>query len=291
MDWADPHHRFCGHGTPRASKGLFFTLASLACALETHPNPVFVWVQKKAAGRGGKKKRKAASAPDGGKVKSGKKGKPISLPTAAEVAAAAGTPQETQMELTQRQEEDLLKLHAKELKEAEAKGLVPMVPAAKYVPADWAIRQGYTCMDFSLGGPGASHFGLNKQRPQVNLMLYSGLNNRRLSSSGVKADFRRWQVVFPKPAMLALIPEGLRLPSEVRWVILWIALIEDGATGSHVKEPFILIAPFARICKTRNGVELFVLAVRPQHITGEKYVCPRSVRHVTHPSFIHPCLI
>ena len=53
---------------------------------------LFLLVQKKAAAPG-KRKRKAA-APDGGKVKSGKKGKAIALTTAAEVAAA-GTPQET----------------------------------------------------------------------------------------------------------------------------------------------------------------------------------------------------
>ena len=234
-------------------------------------------MQKKAAPRGGKKKRKAAKAPDGGKVKSGKKGKAIALPTAAEVAAAAGTVAETQMELTQRQQEDLLKLHAKELKKAEEKGLMPMVPAARYVPGDWAMRQGYTCRDFQLGGPGASHFGLNTQRPMVNLQLYSGLNNKKSSSSGELAKFRRWQVVYPKPSMTAMIPEGLRLGPEDRWVVLWICCLEDGAI--HLQEPFILIAPFKRICKTKDGAKPFVLSVGPQHITGEKYVSPRPVFH------------
>ena len=217
-------------------------------------------MQKKPA-KAGRRKRKAAApaAPDGGKVKSGKKGKAIALPTAAEVAAAAGTAQETQMELTQRQEKELLELRAKEEAEALRKGLIPMVPMGRYVPGDWAIPRGYTCQDFSLGGPGASHFGLNKQRPQVNLQLYSGLDNRRLSSSGVKADYRRWQVVFPKPS--APVPEALRMPADTRWVILWICLIEDGNT--HLQEPFILIAPFRRICKTANGVSPFVLAVGP----------------------------
>ena len=88
------------------------------------------------------------------------------------------------------------------------------MPAARHLTGTFTIKMGYSHPDFTMGGAGASHYSLNKYKPLINIQLYSGLDNKRLSSSGIKADYRRWQVVFPKPT--ANVPAALVQPPTVR---------------------------------------------------------------------------
>jgi len=178
------------------------------------------------------------------------------------------------MERSIRQDREHAALIEKEERVAKARGLCPIVPVSELVTGDYAVARHYLSKDFALGGTGASFFAINAQRPACGIRLFPALNTYRGHSSGVEGQYRRWQVVHPKPH---IVPEGFLPPPSTRWIVVWIGLVVD-EQGAHLVEPVIFIAPFIPVSKTKNKVAPFIIECGPGDFSAEKCVQPRHQR-------------
>ena len=197
------------------------------------------------------------------------------LPKPDEVAAAANTPLETQMERSIREVKEHAELIERETAVAKKRGLCPIVRVDELVAGDYAVAQHYRCKDFALGGTGTSFYAINAQRPACGIRLFPALDTYRGHSSGVAGQFRRWQIVHPKEH---LVPQGFRSPPSTRWIVVWIGMVVD-EQATHLVEPIIFIAPFIPVSATKNKVAPFIIECGPGDFTAEQWVPPSHERN------------
>ena len=206
------------------------------------------------------------------------KGKPLPIPTAAEVAAVARTAAETPQQVTDREHlEDQVRLTA-ELADAEKRGIIPLVDPAVKAEGDWSLAVTAECGDVCLGGSSATLLVLNPQRPLCKIQLSAAVDTRKGHSSGKVGQWRKWQVVHLRdPA--ALLPAGTKLPAANRCVVWWVAQCFD-EHGAHLGEPTIYLVPWCRITKAIHKVTPIVTAVGPQDCASqESFVLPHRKRN------------